>query len=319
MKSTSAKLLTSRRRRHGTRGAGASATPGPATGTACVASAVDGVSASAKSAADRKSISRDASHRAADGGVDCRRGRGTRRPYRPRRFRHDPRDDGGGAGAGKRRLTDEHLVEDTAERVDVGARVELGAASLFRAHVGRRPHADARLCQRAGADRARDAEVGDEGMPVGEQNVLRLDVPVNDSAAVGVVERGGNLPRDPDGFVHGDLALAIQPVAQAFALDKRHREPQVAGGFARVVQAEDVRVLEPRGQADLLLESLGSQGRGDFRMEHLQGDGPLVTEVLREEDGRKPAASELALDTILAAECVREGVANRQGCLRLSK
>ena len=70
-------------------------------------------------------------------------------------------------------------------------------------------------------------------------------------------------------------------------------------------------MLEPRGKANLLLESLGSQSRRDFRIENLQGDGTVVTEVLREEHCREPATSELALDTILAGECGREGFANR--------
>jgi hypothetical protein len=71
-------------------------------------------------------------------------------------------------------------------------------------------------------------------------------------------------------------------------------------------------MLQPRRESDLLLESLRSQARRDFRMEDLEGDRPIVAQVLRQKDGGKAAASELALDTILAAEYVREIVAYRQ-------
>ncbi len=71
-------------------------------------------------------------------------------------------------------------------------------------------------------------------------------------------------------------------------------------------------MLQPRGEPDLLLESLRSQARRDFGMEDLEGDRPVVAQVLRQEYRGKAAASELALDAILAAEYVREIVAYGQ-------
>ncbi len=81
---------------------------------------------------------------------------------------------------------------------------------------------------------------------------------MDDAVAVRIVERARDLTCDAHGFRHRQLPLAMQPVAQAFALDERHREPELAVGLAGIVDAEDVRVLQPRREADFLLEALAS-------------------------------------------------------------
>ena len=55
-------------------------------------------------------------------------------------------------------------------------------------------------------------------------------------------------------------------------------------------------MLEPRGEPDLPLEALGAERRGKIGVEDLEGHGPVVPEVVGEEDGRHPATAELALD-----------------------
>ena len=66
--------------------------------------------------------------------------------------------------------------------------------------------------------------------------------------SVGVLERAGRLGGDPDRGVHRQLPLALQSVAERLALDVRHGEPELAGGLARVVDGENVRVLQPGGE-----------------------------------------------------------------------
>ena len=64
--------------------------------------------------------------------------------------------------ASKGTLPARHLVEDDAERVDVGAVVDERAGGLLGAHVMRRPEDAAGLGHlRAGAADLRDAEVED--------------------------------------------------------------------------------------------------------------------------------------------------------------
>jgi hypothetical protein len=69
-------------------------------------------------------------HRRGDVRGHVRASHGERR----RRLGEDARDDDLQRGRGERRLAGEHLVEDRAERVDVGARVDAALAPrLFRA------------------------------------------------------------------------------------------------------------------------------------------------------------------------------------------
>ena len=66
----------------------------------------------------------------------------------------------------------------------------------------------------AALHRQRDPEVGDQRVPVVQQDVLGLDVAVDDAVPVRVVERVGDLARDAHGLVDRQLRLAVEPVAQ---------------------------------------------------------------------------------------------------------
>ena len=83
-----------------------------------------------------------------------------------------------------------------------------------------------------GVQRAGDPEVRHHGFAVGQQDVLRLDVAVDDSVAMGVVESIGDLARDPHGLVYGQLGLGDQPVSEGAALHEGHgvveQRPNVA-------------------------------------------------------------------------------------------
>jgi hypothetical protein len=104
--------------------------------------------------------------------------------------------------------------------------------------------------------RLRQAEVGHQRVTAAQENVLRLHVAVHNAVLVGVRERVRDLARDPEGFLERELGLANEPVAQALALDVGHGIPQEPCGLARVVQRQDVRVLEPRCRLDLKQEAL---------------------------------------------------------------
>jgi hypothetical protein len=57
-------------------------------------------------------------------------------------------------------------------------------------------------------------------------------------------------------------------------------------------------MLEPRRQADLLEETIPADAGGECGVEDLEGDRPVVAEVLGEVDGGHAAAAELALDVV---------------------
>ena len=119
---------------------------------------------------------------------------------------------------------------------------------------------------------------------------------------VGVGQRLGGLARDPHGVVDGELLLAVEPVAQRLALDERHHVVEEAARLARVVEAEDVGVLELGGEPDLAQEPLGADGGGELGFSTLIGDLAVVPKVLRQVDGGHAAFAHQALDLIAVAQ-----------------
>ena len=66
-------------------------------------------------------------------------------------------------------------------------------------------------------------------------------------------------------------------------------------------------MLEPRGEPHFTLEPLGAERGGELRVEHLERDGAVVAEVLRQIDGGHPAAAQLPLQPVAVAERGLEG------------
>ena len=98
---------------------------------------------------------------------------------------------------------------------------------------------------------------------------------------VGVVQRLRHLAREPDGVLDRELHFAPQPVAEALALDVGHRVPELPVRLAGVVNREDVRVLEPGRRSDLAQEALGTERRGELRVQDLERHAPVVPEIVR--------------------------------------
>ena len=95
-----------------------------------------------------------------------------------------------------------------------------------------------------GLHRARDAEVGHQRVALAPSRMFsglmsRWTTP----CLVGVVERVGHLPGEPDRILDRKLALAPEPLAQALALDVRHGVPEEPAGLAGVEDGQDVRML----------------------------------------------------------------------------
>jgi len=121
---------------------------------------------------------------------------------------------------------------------------------------------------------------------------------VDHAPFVGVAQRVGHLEGDMDRVLDRELRFAIEPVAERLALDEGHDVIEEPVGFSRVVQAEDVGMLELRGEADFAVEPLGADGGAELRVEDLDRHLAVVLDVLREEDGGHPARAELPLDAV---------------------
>src|SRR5262249_52796684 len=96
-----------------------------------------------------------------------------------------------------RRRSTEHLVEHARERVDIAAEIDVRIATrLLGTHVQRRADGEPgdRESMRGGLFYgARDAEVGDDRVPLEKEDVLGLDVAVDDVTRMRIGERAGNV------------------------------------------------------------------------------------------------------------------------------
>ena len=61
-------------------------------------------------------------------------------------------------------------------------------------------------------------------------------------------------------------------------------------------------MLQVRGQLDLGQEPLGADHGGELGAEQLEGDPPVVPEVLGQEDGGHAAGADLALDPVTVGQ-----------------
>jgi hypothetical protein len=188
----------------------------------------------------------------------------------------------------ERRLARQHLVQHGRQRVLVGAAIHLLVIRLLRAHVERRADRGAGPGQPlVGVERAGDPEIGHERRAVpGEEDVPGLDVAVDHAVLVRVLQRAGGFGRDAERVLRREPALTVEPVVERFALHERHRIPQsLHAGFvrpdvARIEHGQNVGMLQPGGEADLALESLGGPA-GQPGEQELEGDWTIVADVVR--------------------------------------
>ena len=129
-------------------------------------------------------------------------------------------------------FTRQQFIQYRAERVDVGAVVDVRVRRrLLRRHVVRRAQRQTRLREPPtgrGAHRQRNAEVRDIRATVTQENVFRLDVPVNDTLVVRVLQRVRYLGGDIQCLVDAELLLAIELLPERFSFYVRHDVVQEA-------------------------------------------------------------------------------------------
>ena len=91
---------------------------------------------------------------------------------------------------------------------------------------------------------------------------------MHEAARVGGVERGGHLRADLERALEREL-LAAQSFSEVGAVDVAHREVEPSVLLARVVDRDDVRVLERGGDLHVAQEALakGVVVREPFRGE----------------------------------------------------
>jgi len=208
-------------------------------------------------------------------------------------------------------LPGEHLVENAREPVNIAGDAHIYLAGcLLGTHVLR--CAEHEAAQREGlvgalGGNVGNAEIGEQGVVVGEQNVLRLYIAMHETISVRVIQSGADLVRDAERVVDRQLLLAIEPVAERSAGDIWRHVPERAVGFAGIDQRNDVRMRQLRGNSDLAQESLGADRSPKLLLQDLDGDLTLVLFLLGEVHGRHSAMADQALDRVPVGERIDEG------------
>jgi hypothetical protein len=67
-------------------------------------------------------------------------------------------------------------------------------------------------------------------------------------------------------------------------------------------------VLQIRGDLDFLQEALRAKRLRELRLEHLEGDMPVVPQILCEIDGGHATFAERPLEAVAAGECVIQAI-----------
>ena len=140
--------------------------------------------------------------------------------------------------------------------------IDFLALDLLGSHVVRRAQ-ELPLHGQIGSVQPGDAEIGDLDLAVlSDEDVRRLDIPVNDSPGVGIVEPLGDLRQDVDRTVVAEGLRPLQQLLEVRPLDELHGDE--AGPFAAfvhdIVNGDDVRMRQDAGALSLADEPAAELG-----------------------------------------------------------
>ena len=195
------------------------------------------------------------------------------------------------------------VEEDAAERVDVRGRVAALSLDLLGRDVVDRADELAALGDVATAgDPLDEAEVREVDVLVAaarDQHVGGLDVPVDEAALVGGVECVRDLGDDARRPLRLEAAAAPDQGLEVRPLDPAHRDEERALGLPRLVDGDDVRMVDRGREQRLPLEALAEAVVvGQVRSDELQRHGALQRQLGRVVDDSHTAAPGEGLDPV---------------------
>ncbi len=208
----------------------------------------------------------------------------------------------------ERRPSRQHLEEQRAEPVDVGAMIDRARHRLLGRHVARRADRGVRFRDRRIAKQElRDPEV-EELHEVGiavdfdEEHVRGLQIAMHDPVPMRTRERTDDLPNDVSGAMNVEAAL--EEPRQGLAEEALHDEERMPIGCpADVMERDDVRVLKTRDDAGLLLEPRKMSGLDAFVCgQDFDRDDPIDRRLPRLVHRPHPAFADPPEDLVLPCE-----------------
>ena len=206
----------------------------------------------------------------------------------------------------ERRLPDETLVEHAAERVHVGAPVDLLPGDLLGGDVVDGAQqvavvADSGLL----GDPSREAEVRQVDVvgavrpgPRVDKHVGWLHVAMHKAARVGSIQGARHLREDPD-RVRRVQTAALQTLLEVTPVDVAHGDEENVLGRPGLVDRDDVRMVDRGGQLRLAQEAIAERlVLGEARSEQLEGDLPLEPQILGQVHDAHAAEAQQRLDPV---------------------
>ena len=135
-----------------------------------------------------------------------------------------------------------------------------------------------------------------------QQDVFRLDVPMNDTLPVRDRERVGHFLEDLDRIDNRQCAIPVEPIAQRLARDERHHVIQQSVTFAGCDDGQDMWMLQVGGELGLAAKSRDAHLARQFGRQDLDDQRSRKNGIPGQEQLRHSAGSQLTLHLVLPFE-----------------
>jgi hypothetical protein len=113
-----------------------------------------------------------------------------------------------------------------------------------------------------------------------------------------MAQASGHIPCNLNSVLRRELLLPVEPIPEGFSLHVRHDVIKEVASFTGVMERQDVGMVEPGGDFDLVQKAARTDGMAQFRLQDLEGYLPPMPQVLGEVDDRHAAATKFSLDAV---------------------
>jgi hypothetical protein len=199
------------------------------------------------------------------------------------------------------RISSAHLVEHGAEGPHITARIYLLAVCLFRRHIGRSADHRALPSHRSLTGELGETKVDDLNLvAIGDEDVGRFDIAVDDAGLVGGLQRLGDLDGEAGRLVGGHRA-ALDPPFESLAGAEGHRDEELPlGRLSDIEYRADMGVVEARGRAGLAREAFAKHRiLAPLEGQEFEGDCAVEAGVLGPVDDPHAPSAEAFEDAVV--------------------